>query len=127
MEGLEYFAIKNDIIARVVIEYNHRPKNEGLVIKRIKDYVENGLMKSICPHVRFHQLVTKWDEKVVKQYLSKCKDVKLHHKYSSVLGKKRFWTVPYLYARKHNKKIKDDFSYFYDSPNEVLMLDFVNK
>lgn len=127
MTGLEYFAIKHNVTARVVVEYNHRPKNDGYIINKIIDYVENGLMKSICPHVKFHQIMTKWDEKVVKQYLSSKKDIVLHHKYSSVLGKKRFWTIPYFYAKKHNEEFKKSWSSIMDNNNTVdaLMLDFI--
>lgn len=122
--GLEYFALRNDITARVVVEYNHRPKNEGFVVQRIIDYVDNTLRNHLCSHVKFHQIMTKWNEEVVKEYI-KDKDFELVHKYSSVLGKKRYWTIPFFYAKKHNKKFKEDWNWCLENKNKVLMLDFV--
>ena len=71
----------------------------------------------------YHLIETKWDERVIEIYSN---NIILIHSYSSLLGLKRFFWIPYWYAKFHNKENRKTFkNIIEDKANRVLMLDFV--
>lgn len=71
----------------------------------------------------YHLIETKWDEKAIEIYSN---NIVLIHSYSSVLGWKRFFLIPYWYAKFHNKENRKTFkNSIEDKAIKVLMLDFV--
>lgn len=108
------------IYVRFLLEYNKCPDDEATKILKLVHYVDWA--RSEYPHLIYHLIETKWDEKVVKSY---GEEISIKHCYSSVLGRKRFLWIPYWYAKFHNKKSLADNADIIKSENEVLMLDFV--
>ena len=108
------------VYVRFLLEYNKRPDNEATKILKLKRFVDE--MREAAPHLTYHLIETKWDEKVIKEY---SKSLTITHRYSSVLGWKRFLWIPYWYAKLHNGKALADNADIVENPDEVLMLDFV--
>lgn len=124
LETLNAFAnfYNEKIYVRFLLEYNNMPDDEATKILKLKNYVKWS--RGYYSNLHYHLIETKWDEKVIDEYT---KGIILTHKYSSILGKKRFLWIPYWYAKLHNKKTKEVYkNVLVDSNrNNVLMLDFV--
>ena len=109
------------IYVRFLLEYNKMPDNDAFKILNLVSYV--GYARENYPNLTYHLVETKWDEKAVKDY---CQSVWVKHKYSSVLGWKRFLWIPYWYAKLHNRAFMVAYADTVENKkNEVLMLDFV--
>ena len=71
----------------------------------------------------YHLIETKWDEKVIETYSN---NIILIDFYPNFLELKRFFWIPYWYAKFHNKENRKTFkNSLEDKVNRVLMLDFV--
>ena len=113
LETLNYLAefYNEKLYVRFLLEYNKRPN----------DFVRYA--RGEYSNIKYHLIETKWDEKVIERYSN---NIILIHYYSSVLGWKRFFLIPYLYAKLHNKENRKTFKVsLEDKDNKVLMLDFV--
>lgn len=109
------------IYVRFLLEYNKMPDDEATKILKLENYVKWS--RGYYSNLHYHLIETKWNEKVIDEYT---KGIILTHKYSSVLGKKRFLWIPYWYAKLHNNKTKEDYEgAIKDNNNVVIMLDFV--
>lgn len=122
LETLNSLAVfyDEDVYVRFLLEYNKMPNDEATKIINLKAYI--NCMRAGFPRLTYHLMETKWDEKVIEEYT---KGIELTHKYSSVLGKKRFLWIPYWYAKLHNKKFKIENKELIEDTNNVLMLDFI--
>lgn len=129
MEVLSDYAQRNscDIYYRVMLEYNRKPKGCEKITSEFKDIVKElrcrGVFSGVHEPPRFCGAYQKWDYACVvePEY-----DLPLTHRYSSVLGWKRFiHCVPYLYAKMRNKKFREECKDILSSDNAVLLLDFV--
>lgn len=122
LETLNSLAVfyNEDIYVRFLIEYNKIPDDEATKIINLKAYVGNA--RGRFPRLTYHLIETKWDEKVIEEYT---KYIYLIHKYSSVLGWKRFLWIPYCYAKLHNKEAKEKYEDIIKSEGSVLMMDFI--
>lgn len=109
------------LYVRFLLEYNKRPDDEATKIIKLRNFVTYARVE--YSNIMYHLIETKWDEKIIKHYI---KDMVLVHAYSSVLGNKRFFWIPYWYAKIHNKESRKTCkSTLEDKVNRVLMLDFV--
>lgn len=109
------------VYVRFLLEYNKRPDDEATKILKLNSFVR--CMRGEYFNITYHLVETKWDEKVIETYSD---DIILVHAYSSVLGYKRFFWIPYLYAKLYNKESrKTSKMTLEDTVNRVLMLDFV--
>lgn len=117
---LSYLAdeYKTTFYYRIVLEHNKCPKDWQYHVKRVKEELDWCTKKD---NLVFTGAYSKWDEKCFLPGNS----LPITHKYSSVLGWKRFLWIPWVYAKLHNKKFKKQYKDIIDSDNEVLMLDFV--
>lgn len=124
LETLNAFAkfYNEKVYVRFLLEYNKMPDDEACKILYFKQNVD--YWRGHYPCLTYHLIETKWDEKVIEEY---SKDIVLAHKYSSVLGWKRFLWIPYWYAKLHNKKTKELYKYIWDEKdnNIAVMLDFI--
>lgn len=109
------------IYVRFLLEYNKRPDDEATKIIKLRNFVRYA--RGEYSNIMYHLIETKWDEKVIERYSN---NIVLIHSYSSVLGWKRFFLIPYWYAKFHNKENRKTFkNILEDKANRVLMLDFV--
>ena len=109
------------LYVRFMLEYNKRPNDEATKIIKLRNFVRYA--RGEYSNIMYHLIETKWDEKVIERYSN---NIVLIHSYSSVLGWKRFFLIPYLYAKRHNKENRKTFkNSLEDKDNKVLMLDFV--
>lgn len=109
------------IYVRFLLEYNKRPDDEATKIIKLNVFVE--CMRGRYSNIMYHLVETKWNEKIIEQYIE---DMVLVHAYSSVLGNKRFFWIPYWYAKIHNKESRKTCkNTLEDKVNRVLMLDFI--
>lgn len=108
------------LYVRFMLEYNKRPNDEATKIIKLRNFVRYS--RGEYSNIMYHLIETKWDEKVIDSYSN---NISLIH-YSSVLGRKRFFCIPYWYAKFHNKENRKTFkNSLEDKANRVLMLDFV--
>lgn len=111
----------NDTIyVRFLLEYNKCPDDEATKILNLVTYVDFARINYPC--LKYNLVETKWNEKAIKVY---DKSISITHKYSSVLGRKRFLWIPWFYAKLHNKKSVTDNTDIINSKDRVLMMDFV--
>lgn len=109
------------LYVRFMLEYNKRPNDEATKIIKLRNFVRYA--RGEYSNITYHLIETKWDEKVIETYSN---NIVLIHSYSSVLGWKRFFLIPYLYAKLHNKENRKNFkNSLEDKDIKVLMLDFV--
>lgn len=109
------------LYVRFILEYNKRPDDEATKIIKLRNFVRYA--RGEYSNITYHLIETKWDEKVIERYSN---NIVLIHSYSSILGWKRFFLIPYLYAKLHNKENRKTFKVsLEDKDSEVLMLDFV--
>ena len=109
------------LYVRFLLEYNKRPDDEATKILKLSSFVR--YVRGEYSNITYHLIETKWDEKVIFTYSD---NIILIHSYSSVLGYKRFFWIPYWYAKLYNKENRKTFkSTLEDKANKVLMLDFV--
>lgn len=109
------------LYVRFMLEYNKRPDDEAIKIIKLRNFVRYA--RGEYSNIRYHLIETKWDEKVIEIYSN---NITLIHSYSSVLGCKRFFCIPYWYAKFHNKENRKTFkNSLEDKDDKVLMLDFV--
>lgn len=123
LKTLDSFAkfYNEKVYVRFLLEYNKRPDDEATKILKLDDFVTYVMIE--YPNIEYHLMETKWDEKVIETYSD---DIILVHAYSSVLGYKRFFWIPYWYAKLHNKENRKTFKItLEDKVNRVLMLDFI--
>lgn len=108
------------LYVRFLLEYNKRHDDEATKIIKLRNFVRYA--REEYSNIMYHLIETKWDEKVIDSYSN---NISLIH-YSSVLGRKRFFWIPYLYAKLHNKENRKNFkNSLKDKDDKVLMLDFV--
>ena len=109
------------LYVRFLLEYNKRPDDEATKIIKLRNFVRYA--RGEYSNIMYHLIETKWDEKVIEIYSN---NVILIHSYSNILGWKRFFWIPYWYAKFHNKENRKTFkNILEDKANRVLMLDFV--
>nr|DAQ92176.1 MAG TPA: hypothetical protein [Crassvirales sp.] len=109
------------LYVRFLLEYNKRPDDEATKILKLSSFVR--YVRGKYSNITYHFIETKWDEKVIETYSD---NIILIHSYSSILGWKRFFWIPYWYAKFHNKEDRKTFKIsLEDKANRVLMLDFV--
>ena len=109
------------LYVRFLLEYNKRPDDEATKIIKLRNFVRYA--RGEYSNIMYHLIETKWDEKVIERYSN---NIVLIHSYSSVLGWKRFFLIPYWYAKFYNKENRKTFkNIIEDKANRVLMLDFV--
>ena len=109
------------LYVRFMLEYNKRPDDEATKIIKLRNFVRYA--RGEYSNIMYHLIETKWDEKVIERYSN---NIVLIHSYSSVLGWKRFFLIPYWYAKLHNKENRKNFkNSLKDKDDKVLMLDFV--
>lgn len=109
------------VYVRFLLEYNKRPNDEATKILKLSSFVR--CMRGEYSNIMYHLVETKWDEKIIETYSD---DIILVHAYSSVLEYKRFFWIPYWYAKLHNKENRKTFKItLEDKVNRVLLLDFV--
>lgn len=113
---------KEHIHVRYILEFNKEPKDCNRQKLLLLEFVQNLI--NYYPNITCDYLMSKWNERVITRY--NLANFILVHKYSSVLGYKRFLWIPYCYAKLHNKdSIKTYLGVLEDKDNRVLMLDFV--
>ena len=109
------------LYVRFLLEYNKRPDDEATKIIKLRNFVRYA--RGEYSNIMYHLIETKWDEKVIEIYYN---NIVLIHSYSNILGWKRFFLIPYWYAKFHNKENRKTFkNILEDKANRVLMLDFV--
>ena len=109
------------LYVRFILEYNKRPNDEATKIIKLRNFVRYA--RGEYSNIMYHLIETKWDKKVIEAYSN---NIVLIHSYSSVLGWKKFFLIPYWYAKLHNKENRKTFkASLEDKDNKVLMLDFV--
>lgn len=119
IEGLNYICSVYKVHFRMMIEYNHKPRNAEAIIKKAISFYND--FKGSYPNLISVGLFSKWDEKIIIED----KKLPILHKYSSVLGRKRYFLIPWLYAKEHNSLFKHLYRSLIQSRSEALMLDFI--
>ena len=109
------------VCVRFVLEFNKKPKDWILQTNQLNEMVSR--FRGSCPRLTYDYTMTKWNEQDLIRYNHSM--VYLLHKYSSVLGWKRFLWIPWVYAKLHNKDAKETYKEIVNSKGSVLMLDFV--
>lgn len=114
-----------DVHYRVMLEYNKKPHELDAVVWWFKRAVEAGC--AACGGLRFCGGYQKWNYALVVNADDGC-DLPITHKYSSVLGWRRFvHCVPRIYAKKHNAEFKEEYKATLDAKDAVLLLDFAQE
>lgn len=109
------------LYVRFILEYNKRPDDEATKIIKLRNFVRYA--RGEYSNIMYHLIETKWDEKVIETYSN---NIILIDFYPNFLECKRFFWIPYWYAKFHNKENRKTFkNSLEDKANRVLMLDFV--
>lgn len=109
------------LYVRFILEYNKRPNDEATKIIKLRNFIRYA--RGEYSNIMYHFIETKWDKKIIEIYSNIPVVI---HSYSRVLGWKRFFLIPYWYAKFHNKENRKTFNVsLEDKDNKVLMLDFV--
>lgn len=113
---------KDKVYIRFVLEFNKEPDDWFAQCNLLKRFVAN--LKDEYTNIIYDYSMTKWNEEELNRYNTKI--IYVFHRYSSTLGWKRFFWIPYWYAKLHNKDIRNTWEIeLKDTVNRVLMLDFV--
>lgn len=120
LDLLNDLAKKERIYYRILLEYNRKPEAFFYIKKTALRFCD--CLEDFCPNLINCGVYCKWDGKPLKETSN---TLQILHKYSSVLGWKRFFWIPWLYAKIYNKKFKKEFKSVIDSDDQVLLLDFV--
>ena len=108
------------VYVRFLLEYNKIPDDFATKIIKLQEYVKWARSSYHC--LTYHCVMLKWNEHVTDKFI----DLEVKHTYSSILGWKRFFWIPYWYAKFHNKKFREDNKEILESKDRVLLMDFVN-
>lgn len=113
---------QEDIYVRFVLEFNKEPDDYFNQCKLLNNFIAN--LRDEYTNIIYDYSMTKWNEEELNRYNTKM--IYVFHRYSSTLKWKRFFWIPYWYAKLHNKDIRNTWWLeVKDREQRVLMLDFV--
>lgn len=113
---------QEDVYVRFVLEFNKEPDDYFNQCKLLNKFIAN--LRDKYTNIIYDYSMTKWNEEDLNRYNTKM--IYLFHRYSSTLKWKRFFWIPYCYAKLHNRDIRNTWWLeLKDREQRVLMLDFV--
>lgn len=113
---------QEDIYVRFVLEFNKEPDDCFAQCNLLRRFIAN--LRDKYTNIIYDYSMTKWNEEELNRYNTKM--IYVFHRYSSTLKWKRFFWIPYWYAKIHNKDIRNTWWLeVKDKEQRVLMLDFV--
>lgn len=120
--GGKKFKCSYSPIFRFVLEYNN-PIEDRTIIDKFKSLLDTLIF--MYDGINILGGYTKWDEQCIYTGIGD-KDVTLNHGYSSVLGWKRYFLIPWVYAWYYNRAHDTYIKYLVNKNKEVILLDFVD-